>query len=134
MGMLYRLFADCTALFHISFVLFVLFGSALVARYPVLLWWHLPAVTWGVAIELIGWNCPLTYVENHFRQLALENGQGWSFVDLYLLPIIYPALWFPGGFPSWGFPVIGIVVFVINFFAYHRIRRGRKASEKAPSA
>ncbi|MBF0182982.1 MAG: DUF2784 domain-containing protein [Magnetococcales bacterium] len=119
--MIYRLLADATALLHISFVLFVLFGSALVARFPSLLWLHLAAVAWGVAIELIGWRCPLTLVENHFRQLALQAGQGWSWIDLNLLPLIYPDLWFPGGFPSWGYWGIGIAVGLINLLAYRRI-------------
>jgi hypothetical protein len=33
---------------------------------------HLPAAAWGAAMEIFGWDCPLTPLENHFRSLLAE--------------------------------------------------------------
>lgn len=40
--MLYRIAADGLVLFHLLFILFVLFGGLLVLKWRHLIWWHLP--------------------------------------------------------------------------------------------
>ena len=123
----YGILADATVAAHFLFIFFVLLGGFLVLRWPALAWLHLPVLLWGVGIELIGWICPLTYLENHFRALARAEGYGASFVEHYLVPLIYPALLFPGGFPRSGFIAIGVFVAVINaviyWFVWKRHRR-----------
>ena len=52
--MIHRLAADGVLLLHLGFILFVLLGGVLAVRWrwaPLL---HLPAVAWGVYIELSG--------------------------------------------------------------------------------
>ena len=98
--MIWRILADLVVLLHVSFVLFVLFGAILVWRKPRLAYLHIPAFIWGGGIEIGGWICPLTYLENYLRRLGLQEGYATSFVDHYILPLIYPDLWFPGGFPG----------------------------------
>jgi hypothetical protein len=119
--MLYRLLADATVLAHLSFILFVLLGGFLLFRWPKLAWLHVPVFLWGVAIELIGWICPLTYLENHFREAGRAEGYTTSFVEHYLVPLIYPELLFPGGFPRAGFMAIGVFVLALNSVIYWRI-------------
>ena len=87
----YQLAADLLVLLHFGFILFVVFGCLLLWRWPRLIWLHLPAVVWAVLIEFSGGICPLTPWENHFRHLAGQQGYPGSFVEQYLLPIIYPA-------------------------------------------
>lgn len=41
-------------------------------------------------IEFAGWICPLTPLENFFRQAAGDVGYAGGFVEHYLLPILYP--------------------------------------------
>ncbi|KJH80512.1 DUF2784 domain-containing protein [Pseudomonas sp. KSR10] len=89
--MLHRLAADAVLILHLSFIVFVLLGGLLVAWKPRLLWLHLPAVAWGVFVELSGRLCPLTDWENSLRHLAGEAGYETSFVEQYLLPLIYPS-------------------------------------------
>ncbi|HIF97285.1 MAG TPA: DUF2784 family protein [Myxococcales bacterium] len=36
-------------------------------HYPRLAWLHVPTVLWGCAVNLAGWVCPLTPLENRFR-------------------------------------------------------------------
>jgi hypothetical protein len=88
--MLYLLLADLVVLVHALFVLFVVFGGLTVLRRPRLAWLHLPAAVWGVAIELGGWICPLTYLENHLRRLGGESGYRATFIERYLEPMLYP--------------------------------------------
>lgn len=89
--MLYRNLADLVLLLHLLFIVFVLAGGLLAFRWPKLVWVHLPAVLWGAAIEVAGWICPLTPLENHFRQLAGEAGYAGGFIEHYLLAVVYPA-------------------------------------------
>ena len=89
--MLYRLAADAVLLLHLGFIVFVLLGGLLALRWrraPLL---HLPAVVWGVYIELSGGLCPLTPLENRLRVLAGQAGFEGGFIEHYLLPLIYPA-------------------------------------------
>ena len=89
--MILRIAADAVVLLHLGFILFVLFGALLVWRWPRLAWVHLPAVTWGAAVELLQLYCPLTPLENLLRQAAGQQGYSGGFVEQYLIPLIYPA-------------------------------------------
>jgi hypothetical protein len=86
----YSLLADMTVVLHGLFVLFVVCGGFAVLRWPRLALLHLPAVTWGVTVELTGWVCPLTPMENHFRRLAGEVGYSGGFIQHHLEPLLYP--------------------------------------------
>ena len=88
--MTYALLADVTMLVHGLFVLFVIGGGVAVLRWPRLAWLHLPAAIWGVAIEVGGWICPLTDLENRWRRLGGESGYTESYVQHYLEPLLYP--------------------------------------------
>jgi len=85
------LLADATVLLHFAFVLFVIFGGLLVARRPWLAWLHLPSAAWGAWVELAGWTCPLTPLENWLRREGGGAAYTSSFVERYLLPVLYPA-------------------------------------------
>jgi len=89
--MLANLAADLVVLIHFAFILFVVAGGLLVLRWPRLAWLHLPVVAWGAGIELIGWVCPLTPLENALRRAAGEAGYAEGFIEHYVLPVIYPA-------------------------------------------
>ena len=82
--------ADAVLALHLLFILYVVFGAALLWRWPRLVWLHLPAALWGVFVELSGAVCPLTPLENGLRQTAGEQDYAGSFVAHYLLPLINP--------------------------------------------
>lgn len=111
--MLYRVLADLTAVFHFLFILFIVFGGLLVFYRKWIAWVHIPAVLWGVLIELFGWYCPLTPLENSLRLAANQQGYRGGFVQHYLLPLIYP------GELTRGIQIIlGILVFAVNTVVY----------------
>jgi hypothetical protein len=89
--MWYQLLADGVMLFHLGLVLFVVFGGLLVLRWPKIIWFHLPAATWGAAVEFTGWICPLTPLEVWLRLKEGDSGYGADFIEQYVLPVLYPA-------------------------------------------
>jgi hypothetical protein len=86
----YRLLADGVVIVHFGFILFVALGGLLAWRWAHLLWPHVAAVAWGAGIVAIGWTCPLTPLEKHFRRLSGEQGYARGFVDRYIEGVIYP--------------------------------------------
>ena len=91
MGMLYRIAADFFLLFHFLFIVFVLFGGLTALRYRWAPAIHLPAAIWGAFVEITGRICPLTTIEVWFLRAAGDSGYRESFIEHYLVPIIYPA-------------------------------------------
>ncbi len=89
--MIYRLTADFVVIIHLVFILFAALGGFLVLRYRRLALLHLPAWFWAVLISFGGWVCPLTPLENWLRQRSGAVGYEVSFIEHYLLPIIYPG-------------------------------------------
>jgi hypothetical protein len=87
----FRLMADATFLLHLAFVVFVLLGGLLVVRWPRAAWAHLPAVAWGAWVELAGSVCPLTPLENWLREQGGAAAYRSSFIEHYVLPVLYPA-------------------------------------------
>jgi hypothetical protein len=123
---LYRLLADATLVLHLAFVLFVALGGLLVLRWPRLAWVHLPAAIWGGLIELTGWICPLTPLENMLRRLGGEAGYAGGFIDHYIIALIYPD-----GLTRSVQIALGATVFVVNtaiyVWVFHFRGRGRAA-------
>jgi hypothetical protein len=119
--MLFRAAADLVVVVHALFVGFVVLGGLLVARWPRLAWLHLLAAAWGVAIEFGGWICPLTPLENYFRERAGSSIYQGDFIEHYVVPVLYPAqlthlrqIWF------------GVAAIVVNVCVYaYVIRRAR---------
>ncbi len=88
--MAYRLLADLVLLAHFAFAVFAVTGGFLVLRYPVILWLHLPALSWGILIESMDWICPLTPLENTLRRLGGEAGYSGGFVEHFVSKLLYP--------------------------------------------
>ena len=88
--MLFRVLADLVVVAHGAFVLFAVFGVLTVVQRPRLAWLHVPAALWAALVEIVGWTCPLTPLENHWRSLAGGAGYEGGFVERYLIPVIYP--------------------------------------------
>ncbi len=114
------LLADLVLLLHASFIAFVMLGGLLVLRWRRLAWLHLPCVAWGILIELTGWICPLTPLENRLRGAAGLNSYGDSFIGHYLVPLIYP----PGLTPRIQY-LLAAVVLLVNVAVYTLVWKRR---------
>ena len=127
--MAYRLLADATVALHLAFVLFVVAGGLLVVRWPRVAWAHLPAAAWGAWVEFAGWVCPLTPIENWLRQQAGQAVYTTSFVDQYLLPVLYPSVLTRE--TQW---VLGGLVLAVNAAVYLvAVRRRMRQSNRQTS-
>ena len=118
------LLADLLVAVHFTFVLFVVLGGLLVLRWPRLAYVHLPAAAWGVLIELTGWVCPLTPLEQSLRLKAGEQGYSGSFIEHYVLPLLYPS-----ALTRTIQVGIAAIVIAVNLYIYGYLLRGRKSTK-----
>ncbi|MCW8985798.1 MAG: DUF2784 domain-containing protein [Thermoanaerobaculales bacterium] len=121
------LVADAVVLLHLAFILFVALGGLLVLRWPRLAWVHIPAVTWGAIVELTGWICPLTPMENRLRASAGDVAYTGGFIDRYIMPIVYPH-----GLTRGMQLVMAAAVVVVNLIIYGALvfrRHGRSSRQ-----
>jgi hypothetical protein len=120
----YRALADGVLVAHAAFVVFVVLGGLLVLRWPRVAWLHVPAALWGAAIEFTGLVCPLTPLENRWRQLAGEQGYPGGFIEHYILSALYP-----GGLTREIQLTLGLLVVVLNLVIYAWVLRRTRARE-----
>jgi hypothetical protein len=124
----YHWLANIVVAVHLGFVLFVVLGVILVARWRRLAWVHLPAALWGALIEFAGWVCPLTPLENHLRQLAGERGYSGGFIEHYVTALIYPS-----GLSRPVQVALGVLVVLVNLVGYGIVlSRVRREVTRAP--
>jgi hypothetical protein len=110
--MIYRILADAVLVFHFAFVIFIIFGGLLVLRRRSILYAHLPALVWGILVQIFLWQCPLTPLENWFRQLGGEAGYSGGFIEHYILMLLYPGIGF------WVHILLGLLLLATNLAVY----------------
>ena len=88
---IYGNLATLVVLFHFTFILFVMFGGLLALRWKWAPWLHIPCFLWGSGIEVMGGICPLTPLENRLRSAAGESQYAGTFIEHYILPVMYPT-------------------------------------------
>lgn len=115
-------------LLHFLFVLFAALGGLAVLLRPRLAWLHLPVLVYGIAIELVGWVCPLTPLEWELRARAGQAGIEGGFMEHYLGPILYPTNW--DELHVW----LGVLLLMFNAAVYAGvwIRHGRRTERFFP--
>lgn len=129
--MVYRLLADSVLVLHLLFIGFVMFGGLFARRSARVALGHIPAACWGAFIELTGRICPLTTLEVNLRRAAGYAGYSESFIEHYLLSIIYPA----GLTRNIQFILTGLVILsnlLIYGYSLYRWRRSRAKAHEQP--
>ena len=121
--------ANLVVVIHLAFVGFVVLGGLLAIRWPRVAWVHLPAAVWGVWVEVAGWVCPLTPLENWLRRRAGTGGYASGFVEHYVVPVLYPAALTRD--IQW---LLGVLVVVINTGVYVLVLRRRSKPVRMPRA
>lgn len=123
--MIYRYAADAVLLLHLAFIVFAVLGGLLIVWWRAVLFLHLPSLVWGVFVELTGRICPLTSLENTLRIKAGTAGYSESFVEHYLLGVIYPdgltreIQYFLGA-------LVAIINFIIYLWLFYYLRQGKR--------
>jgi len=121
MQMIYGMLANIVVLLHAAFVVFAVFGGFLILRWRRLAWLHLPAVLWAALVEMAGWICPLTPLENLLRRLAGKDTYQSDFIEHYIMPVLYPV-----ALTRELQIVLGLAVLFINFLVYAWVWHRRK--------
>jgi Protein of Unknown function (DUF2784) len=115
-----RLLVDLVLLLHGAFALFTVAGGFLALRWRRLPWLHVPCALWGCAVELTGWICPLTLLENRLRAASGEGTYGGDFLAHYLSAALYPV-----GLTREVQIALGAGVIIANAVAYGLVVRAR---------
>jgi hypothetical protein len=118
--MIFRFLADCVVLLHFAFVIFVVIGGLVVIWWKNILWVHLPVVLYAALIELIGWVCPLTPLENWLRHKGGQAGYQVSFIEQYLLPLLYPVGYTRAVQLTLGFSALAVNLVIYGVVLYCR--------------
>ncbi|MFZ0293340.1 MAG: DUF2784 domain-containing protein [Candidatus Sulfotelmatobacter sp.] len=110
----YSALATVVLFLHALFILWVIFGALLTRSRPVLRWFHVPSLIWGILTEVLPWPCPLTLLENWLEgRSGIEPYQG-GFLLHYLDKLVYPAI------SAEVLTVAGVIVCVANLAFYAR--------------
>ena len=118
---MYELFANLTLIMHLIFILFVIFGGLLFFIFSKIIYIHLPALLWGIYIELTNSVCPLTFLENWFLFKGELTTYSNGFINNYIFPIIYP-----GSLNNEIQIYLGLSLIVINILIYGLIYKNFK--------
>jgi hypothetical protein len=105
--------ADAVLLLHFLFILFAIFGGLLILSNKKMAWLHVPVVLWSSIVNLAGWTCPLTPIENYFRSAAGLAGYQGGFVEHYIGQLVYPA-----GMPRKLELIAAVSIIAWNFVVY----------------
>lgn len=110
--MIYEIAADLTALSHLTFIAFVIFGALLGRRSRTWKVLHLACMGYGVLIEVFYWYCPLTHLEQYLRTKAGSGSYQEAFIAHYLNMFIYLDA------PQWSLILAAALVLAINLGLY----------------
>ena len=91
MHTLSRVLADAVVAVHYAFMAYLVVGGFIAWRWRWTIWTHALAVAWAVAIIATKVPCPLTALQNHFRESAGLRPLSDSFINLYIRGTFYPA-------------------------------------------
>jgi hypothetical protein len=126
--MAWGLLADLVLVLHFAFIAFAVLGALAWLRWRYAPLVHLPALAWGVGIELAGGICPLTPLENALRRAAGEPGYAGAFIERYLGALIYPAGLTPSA--QW---LLAAGLLLVNVALYAWVDRRRRARRPSPA-
>ena len=110
---LHDLILNLTLVLHFLWILFLIFGVVFALKRSMIAWFHLGGLLFSLFINLFGFYCPLTYVENHLRSPCADSGViSGSFIARYLEQMIYPDV------SEKTIRIIEILFVCLNLFVY----------------
>jgi hypothetical protein len=85
--------ADFAILLHAAWILFLAVGFVFALNKSRIAFIHLGGLGFSLLLNLIGWYCPLTLLENYFRSLHNPEAVYSSpFMMVYVYRFLYPDL------------------------------------------
>lgn len=121
--------ADAVVVAHLAYLAFVAVGGILAWRWPWVIWFHLAAVTWSVAILVVGQDCPLTDLQRYAEREAGQPRDDRGFVDRYLEGVLFPDRY------TTLLQILIAALVIIGWVGFwHRHGGARHEDRRAPSA
>lgn len=111
--MKYRLLARLMITIHVAYVVFVVFGSLLVFRWPSLVWVHLAAVLWAFLTLAFDLGCPITPWEKSAWRRAGVEPYAEGFLQHHILRTRFSA-----EHSRRNHILIGVIVLIVNAGVY----------------
>ena len=87
-----EILAELVLLLHLLWILWVILGWIVTRNRPLLRWFHIGSLVWGILTEVGPWPCPLTIAEQWLERRASSPSYQGSFLIHYLEMVIYPAV------------------------------------------
>ena len=86
--MLYRTLADITVVFHLAWILFLIFGVFVGLKWRWVRITHICGWVFSIMLQIRGWYCPLTQLEHW---LHAKNGWTYTsgFIQHYVERVVY---------------------------------------------
>jgi hypothetical protein len=75
---------------HLGWILWVILGALVTRGRPLLRWFHIASLIYGILIELVDFPCPLTMAEDALRLAAGLAPYNEGFIAHYLGALVYP--------------------------------------------
>ena len=88
--MVYRIAADALIVFHLLWICWLIFGALVAYKHPWLRTLHLAGLAFSITMQICGWYCPLTHLEQWLRyQQAPGTSYTGSFIAHYAERVVY---------------------------------------------
>lgn len=91
MDAVWRGLADGVVGIHYAYMAYLIVGGFIAWRWPKTIAVHAVAVVWAILIVTTKVPCPLTALQNQFRERAGEHPLSGSFINIYIRGTFYPA-------------------------------------------
>ncbi len=89
----YKSLSDCVMLLHFLWIIFILFGFVIALKFHRVSYIHVAGLIFTLVLNLGGWYCPLTHLENYLYTLCNPQfSYGGSFITNNLQKLIYLEL------------------------------------------
>jgi hypothetical protein len=116
--MIFKVAADLVVLFHLSWILFLIFGALIGRRIAWVKWVHVGALVFSLLLQLFGWICPLTYLEVWLRrQHDPSIGYTGDFLAHYAERLVYLQV------SPWAVFIATLLVVGLSALAYAKKQR-----------
>jgi hypothetical protein len=123
---MWRGLADGVVGIHYAYMAYMLVGGFIAWRWPRTIWIHALAVIWAFLIIATKVPCPLTALQNQFRELAGGHALRNSFINIYIRGTFYPSD------QQTIAQVATAAVIAASWIGYHYVRRATR-HQMAPS-
>jgi len=123
------LLVDTTIVVHFLWILFLIFGFVFALKGSKIAYVHLGGLAFALALNMLGWSCPLTHLEYYFRSLYdTPSAHSTSFIARGLEQFVYPDI--PGNFLRAGEIILTVLYLVVYSYWAKKVGLWRRLRER----